>query len=80
MTERNRIIVDEPLYKHGLGFHLQNLQNKPKLQWKNLQTMLSKTFSSGNGPPCPRLWKPLSWLGSNGSNGNGDGGEGVWVV
>ena len=27
------------------------------------------TFSSGNGPPCPSLWKhlSLSWMGSNGS-------------
>ena len=43
MTEINRSNFDEPLYKHGLGFSLENLQNKPKLQWENLQTMLSKT-------------------------------------
>ena len=37
----------------------------------------SYTFSSGNGPPCPSLWKHLSWMGSFGSMGMK---EREWVV
>ena len=52
MIEINRSNVDEPLYKHGLGFRLQNLQNKPKIQWKNLQNNVkkkNKTYKWGKG-------------------------------
>ena len=47
------------------------------------QITLSKTeinhwvylLLGGNGPPCPSSWEHLSWLGSNGLNGNGDRGS-----
>ena len=32
----------------------------------------------GNGPPCPSLWKHLSWMREQWLNENG--GEGVWVA
>ena len=44
----------------------------------NKTRMASYTFSGGNGPPCPSLWKHFSWMGELWLNGNG--GEGVWVA
>ena len=54
---------------------------RKKIKQINKTCKKNYTFSSGNGPPCPSLWKHLSLLdGEQWLNGDGDGGEGVWVV
>ena len=42
---------------------------RKKIKQINKTCKTNYTFSSGNGPPCPSLWKhlSLSWMGSNGS-------------
>ena len=36
-------------YAHsGLGFHLQNLQNKPKLQWRKLANNVNEKPANEN--------------------------------